>query len=55
MVESLRILKVCRKTAFQAHRVTLQLIQNTTVSAGNELREQLRRLTRMQLILMLAA
>lgn len=55
MAESLRILKVCRKTAFQAQRVTLQLIQNTTVSSENELREQLRRLTRVQLIRMLAA
>jgi transposase len=55
MVESLRVLKVCRKTAIQARRVTLQLIQNTIVSAPDELREQLRSLTRMQLIRMLAA
>lgn len=50
MVESQRVLKVCRKTAIQARRVTLQLIQNAIVRASDELREQLRRLTRMQLI-----
>ncbi|MCI3945187.1 IS110 family transposase [Pseudomonas syringae] len=55
MVESLRVLKVCRKTAIQARRVTLQLIQNTIVSAPDELREHLCSLTRMQLIRMLAA
>lgn len=55
MVESLRVLKVCRKTAIQARRVTLQLIQNIIVSAPDELRETLRKLTRMQLIRMLAA
>ena len=55
MVESLRVLKVCRKTAIQARRFTLQLIQNTIVSAPDELREHLRSLTPMQLIRMLAA
>lgn len=55
MVESLRVLKVCRKTAIQARRVTLQLIQNTIVSAPDDLRESLRTLTRMQLIRTLAA
>lgn len=55
MVESLRVLKVCRKTAIQARRITLQLIQNTIVSAPDELRESLRTLTRMQLIRTLAA
>jgi transposase len=55
MVESLRVLKACRKTAIAARRVALQLIQNTIVSAPDELRESLRKLTRMQLIRTLAA
>lgn len=33
MIEALRVLKVCRKTAIAARRVALQLIQNTIVSA----------------------
>ncbi|MBK4739322.1 IS110 family RNA-guided transposase [Noviherbaspirillum pedocola] len=55
MVESLRVLKVCRKTAIAARRVALQLIQNTIVSAPDELRESLRSMTRMQLVRTLAA
>jgi transposase len=55
MVESLRVLKVCRKTAIAARRVALQLIQNTIVSAPDALRESLRTMTRMQLIRTLAA
>lgn len=55
MIESLRVLKVCRKTAVAARRVALQLIQTTIVSAPDELREQLRKLTRMMLIRTLAA
>lgn len=55
MIESLRVLKVCRKTAIQARRVALQLIHNTIVCAPDELRESLRTLTRMQLIRTLAA
>lgn len=55
MVESLRVLKVCRKTAIAARRVALQLIQNTIVSAPDELRESLRTMTRMQLVRTLAA
>ena len=55
MVESLRVLKVCRKTAVAARRVALQLIQNSIVSAPDELRESLRTMTRMQLIRTLAA
>lgn len=55
MIESLRVLKACRKTAVSARRVTLQLIQNTIISAPDELRETLRTLTRMQLIRTLAA
>lgn len=54
MIESLRVLKVCRKTAVAARRVALQMIQTTIVAAPDELREQLRSLTRMQLIRTLA-
>jgi len=55
MVESLRILKVCRKTAVQARRVALQIIQTTIVCAPDRLRDLLRNMTRMQLIRTLAA
>lgn len=55
MIESLRVLKACRKTAVAARRVALQLIQNTIVCAPDELRELLRKMTRMQLIRTLAA
>ena len=55
MIESLRVLKACRKTAVAARRVALQMIHNTIVCAPDELREALRTMTRMQLIRMLAA
>ncbi len=55
MIESLRTLKVCRKTAVAARRIALQMLQITIVSAPEELRDQLRKLTRMQLIRTLAA
>src|ERR1700710_601659 len=55
MIESLRVLKACRKTAVGARRVALQMIQNTIVCAPDELRETLRKMTRMQLIRTLAA
>jgi len=55
MIESLRVLKACRKTAIAARRVALQMIQTNIVSAPDELRESLRKLTRMQLIRTLAA
>lgn len=55
MIESLRVLKVCRKTAISARRVALQLIHSTIISAPDELRESLRAMTRMQLIRTLAA
>jgi transposase len=55
MVESLRVLKACRKTAVNARRVALQMIQNTIIAAPDGLRDQLRRMTRMQLIRTLAA
>ena len=55
MVESLRVLKACRKTAVAARRVALQMIQNTIVCAPDELRGALREMTRMQLVRTLAA
>ena len=55
MIEALRVLKACRKTAVAARRVALQMIHNTIVCAPDELRDTLRRMTRMQLIRTLAA
>jgi transposase len=55
MIESLRVLKACRKTAVAARRVALQMIQNTIVCAPDELRETLHKMTRMQLVRTLAA
>ena len=39
MIESLRILMACRKTAVSARRVALQMIHNTIVCAPDGLRE----------------
>src|SRR3546814_19579069 len=50
LVESLRVLKVCRKTAVAARRIALQLIQMDIISAPDTLRESLRDMTLMQLI-----
>ena len=55
MIDSLRVLKACRKTAVAARRVALQMIHNTVVCAPDELRDTLRKLTRMELIRTLAA
>ena len=55
MVEALRVLKACRKTAVAARRVALQMIQNTIVCAPDGLRDLLRTMTRMQLVRTLAA
>lgn len=55
MVESLRVLKVYRKTAIAARRIALQMIQMNIISAPEALRESLRTMTRMQLIRTLAA
>ena len=55
MIESLRVLKACRKTAVAARRIALQMIHNTIVCAPDELRETSRKMTRMQLIRTLAA
>jgi transposase len=50
VVESLRVLRITRTTAVRARRDALQLLRMTIVSAPEELRDQLRHLTRMQLI-----
>jgi transposase len=55
MVESLRVLQVCRKTAVAARRIALQMIQNTIGCAPDALRDALRTMTRMQLIRTVAA
>ena len=55
MIEALRVLKACRKTAVAARRVALQMIHSTVVSAPDELRDAARELTRMELIRTLAA
>jgi transposase len=55
MVESLRVLKTCRKTAVAARRIALQMIHNTIVCAPDGLRDMLRNMTRMQLVRTLAA
>jgi transposase len=48
MIEALRVLVACRKTAVTARRVALQMIQNTIISAPDALRDQLRVMTRMK-------
>ena len=50
MIEALRVLKVCRKTAVAARHIALQMIQMNIVSAPNELRDQIRHLTRIHLV-----
>ena len=55
MIEALRVLVACRKTAVAARRVALQMIQNTIICAPDDLRDQLRIMTRMQLVSTLAA
>jgi hypothetical protein len=49
-VESLRVLRVTRQNAIRARRNVLQLLPMTIVAASEELRDQVRNLTRMQLI-----
>lgn len=49
-VEALRVLRVTRSTAVRARRTALQLLRMQIVSAPEELRDQVRNLTRMQLI-----
>jgi transposase len=55
MVESLRVLKACRKTAVAARRIALQMIQSTFICAPDGLRDLLRTMARMQLVRTLAA
>jgi transposase len=54
-VESLRVLRVARGHAVRERRSGLQLLRMTIVSCPEELRDQVRNLTRMQLIRTLAA
>ena len=54
-VESLRVLRVTRGTAVRGRRNALQLLRMTIVSAPEEIRDQVRSLTRMQLIRTCAA
>ena len=54
-VEALRVLRLTRATAVKSRRAALQLLRNHIVSAPEELRDQVRNLTRMQLIRTCAA
>jgi transposase len=54
-VESLRVLRVTRQTAVRARRTALQLLRMSIVAAPEELRDQVRNLTRMRLIRTCAA
>ena len=54
-IEALRVLRTTRKTAVRRRRATLQQLHNTIVAAPDELREQLRHLTRMRLLRTCAA
>lgn len=49
-IEALRVLRTTRQTAIKVRRSSLQLLHATVVAAPDEVREQLRSLTRMQLI-----
>ena len=55
MVESLRVLRLTRSTAVRARTKALQLLRHHIVSAPDEVRDQVRNLTRMQLIRTCAA
>ena len=55
MVEALRMLQKTRSTAVAARKVALQMIRADVISAPEELRDQLRGMTRMQLIRRLVA
>lgn len=55
MVEALRVLQKTRSTAVAARRVALQMIRADIISAPEELRDQLRGMTRMQLVRHLVA
>ena len=47
-VEALRMLRTTRRSAVKARRATLQLLHNTIVAAPDEIRDQVRNMTRMQ-------
>ena len=47
-VEALRVLRTTRKTAVKCRRAALQQLHNTIVAAPDELRDQVRNLTRMR-------
>jgi len=47
-VEALRVLRTTRKTAVRCRRATLQQLHNTILAAPDELRDQLRHMTRMR-------
>ena len=47
-VEALRVLRTTRKTAMKCRRAALQQLHNTIVAAPEEVRDQVRNLTRMQ-------
>lgn len=49
-VEALRVLRTTRKTAMKCRRAALQQLHNTIVAAPDEVRDQVRNLTRMQRI-----
>jgi transposase len=55
MVESLRVLRIARTTAVKARRIALQMLRAQIICAPEELRDQVRNLTRMQLIRTIAA
>jgi hypothetical protein len=50
MIESLRVLKTLRKTAGSVRRVALQIIHSYNITTPDELCEQLRNMTHLQLI-----
>ena len=54
-IEALRVLRTTRATAVKSRRAALQQIHNTIIEAPEELRDQTRRMTRMQLVRTLAA
>lgn len=54
-VEALRVLRTTRKTAIKCRRAALQQLHNTIVAAPDEIRDQLRNLTRMQRLRLCAA
>ena len=54
-IEALRVLRTTRKTAVKCRRATLQQLRNTIVAAPEEVRDQLRNLTQMQLLRTCAA